>query len=108
MDLKDNIISFLKKMGIAVAGFIALILFGKLSGLLKLKAEKEKEAAKEAVKEVKSSLNKAGELVNSQDKILGEMKEIIEESSVDKEKLLNDNNNNQENLALNAGFKEKT
>lgn len=107
MFLKDNIIPFLKKLGIAVAGFLALILFGRLFGLLKIKAEKEKEAAKDAVEDIKSSLNKVDEIINSSDKTLDEMKEIIKESGVDKKELLNNSNNNQENMAMNAGFKEK-
>jgi uncharacterized protein YpuA (DUF1002 family) len=109
MALSKKIISFLKKLGIGIAGFIGLALLGKVFGALKAKDDKQRELAKEALDKTKTSIKKINDINNSSSATISEIKEIIEKSSEDKKEIASIANNRQEELAINAGFvlKEK-
>jgi F0F1-type ATP synthase membrane subunit b/b' len=102
---KEKILSYLKKIGIAIAGFIGTILFCKLFALLKNKDTRREEDVKEAIDEIKKDISETKEIIKDSGDTIEDIKTIMAEAKDDRDNIVTNSIDNRVKAAENAGFK---
>jgi uncharacterized protein YlxW (UPF0749 family) len=107
MNIKEKIISILKAAGIAILGFIAAFIYGKLFISAEDKDKKQREDIKDTINDVKQKINTVKDSINEQNTIISDIKNTIEQHESTKDDILNTSIKDRIEYAEQAGFKKK-
>jgi F0F1-type ATP synthase membrane subunit b/b' len=99
MKFKEKVLPILKKIGLAIVGFIGLILLSRFI--------KPNDKVKENVDEIKDAIDKAGTNSNNIKESIHDIEEVIEQKEEEKQEIVDASEKDRVKLANNAGFKKK-
>jgi gas vesicle protein len=104
---KEKIVSHLKKIGIAIAAFVGILLFSKLHVLLKKNDEKKEERIKDTISDIKDDIDETKDVIKKSNDTIKEIKSTIEKASNGKDEIVSHSIDNRVSAAKKAGFKKK-